>query len=134
MLSTKPSQRAARYTRIKAFGHHFRVEDSTSCRMQTYDSGVASVFQVPMLDARDVSVNYVRVLRDILKLDYRQLRIPIILFQCKWMKRQDNRGNPTYIRGDARFLVVNFRHKLARAFNSFIFPSQATQVFFFDDV
>jgi hypothetical protein len=69
--------------------------------MQTYDNGVASVFQVPMLDARDVVVNYVGVLKDILKLDYKQVRTLIILFRCEWMKRQDNRGNPTYIRDDA---------------------------------
>jgi archaeosine-15-forming tRNA-guanine transglycosylase len=69
-----------------------------------------------------------------LKLDYGQLRTPIILFRCEWMKRQDNRGNPTYIRDDAGFLVVNFRHKLARASDAFIFPSQATQVFFSEDV
>jgi hypothetical protein len=57
---------------MKAFGNHFRVEDNSSTRMQTYDSGVASNFQVPLADATDVSVNYVGVLKDILKLDYGQ--------------------------------------------------------------
>jgi hypothetical protein len=54
LLSTKPSQRAFRYTRMKAFGNHFRVEDTASTTMQTYDCGVASVFQVPVVDARDL--------------------------------------------------------------------------------
>jgi hypothetical protein len=50
------------------------------------------------------------------------------------MKRQDNRGNPTYVRDEAGFLVVNFRHKLLKTSDPFIFPSQATQVFFSDEV
>jgi hypothetical protein len=41
--------------------------------MQMYNSGVASVFQVPTLDSIDVPVNYVRILKDILKLDYEVL-------------------------------------------------------------
>jgi hypothetical protein len=134
MLSTKPSQRAARYIRMKVFGNHFRVEDDSSCRLQTYDSGVAFVFQVPSADATDVSVNYVGVLKDILKLNYGPIRTPIILFRCEWMKRRDNRDNPTYIKDDAGFLVVNFRHKLPKTSDPFIFPSQATQVFFSDEV
>jgi hypothetical protein len=134
MLSMKPSQRAVRYTQMKAFGNHFRVEDNSSCCLQTYDSGVASMFQVPSADATDVSVNYVGVLKDILKLNYGHVRTPIILFCCEWMKRRDNRGNPTYIKDDARFMVVNFRHKLPKTSDPFIFPSQATQVFFSDEV
>jgi hypothetical protein len=30
LLVTKPSQRATRYTKIKAFGNHFRVDDEAS--------------------------------------------------------------------------------------------------------
>jgi hypothetical protein len=88
MMSTKPSQRVVCYTRMKAFENHFRVEDVASTWLQTYDSGVASIFQVPMPDARDVSMNYVGVLKDILKLDYKLVRTLIILFRCEWMKRQ----------------------------------------------
>jgi hypothetical protein len=134
LLSTKPSQRAFRYTRMKAFGNHLRVEDTTSTTMQTYDCGVASVFQVPMVDARDLSVNYVGVLKDILKLDYGPVRTPILLFRCKWIKSEDNRGNATYISDDAGFLVVNFRYKLPRTCDPLIFPSQTIQVFFSNDV
>ena len=35
-----------------------------------------------------------------------------------------------YTRNESGFLVVNFRHKLPRLAEPFIFPSQATQVFF----
>jgi hypothetical protein len=48
-----------------------------------YNSGVASVFDVPTKDARDVSVNSVGVLKDVLKLNYGPLRNPLILLQCE---------------------------------------------------
>jgi hypothetical protein len=48
----------------------------------------------------------------------------------EWMKRQDNQGNPTYTKDDAGFLIINFRHKLPRMEEPFIFSSQTTQVFF----
>jgi hypothetical protein len=83
LLSTKPSQRATRYTRMKAFANHFRVEDSASAYLRTYDSGVASIFQEPTADAAHVSMNYVGVLKDILKLDYRPLHSPVILLRCE---------------------------------------------------
>jgi hypothetical protein len=132
LLFMKPSQRAIRYCRMKAFGNHFRVEDAASTCMQRYDSGVASVFTIPTADARDVSVNYVGVLKDILKLDYGPLSSPIFLLRCQWAKQRDSRGNPTYTRDNAGFLVVNLRHNLPRLSDPFIFASQTTQVFYSD--
>ncbi len=132
LLSKKPSQVATRYTRILAFGNRFRVDDDTSARMVSYNSGVASVFSQPAQSDDAASVPYVGVLQDILLLDYGALQTPVILLRCEWVKPFDNRGNPTYIRDDDGFLVVNFRHKLPRLSEPFIFPSQATQVFFSD--
>ena len=134
LLCSRPSQKATRYTRMRAFGNHFRVEDSQSALLQTYDSGIASIFEVPTIDSQsEVSLNYVGVLQDILKLDYGPLRTPVILFRCEWLKREDNRGNSTYVRDDAGFMVVNSRHKVPKMSDPFIFPSQATQVFFSND-
>jgi hypothetical protein len=126
LLCTKPSKRTTRYGRMKAFRNHLRAENSATAQMQTYDSSVASVFQVPGADTTEVSLNYVGVVKDILKLDYESLR-------CSWLKRQDARDNRTFSRDDARFLVVNFRHKMPQMSDPFIFSSQATQVFFPDD-
>jgi hypothetical protein len=133
LLCMKPSQRATRYRRMKAFGNPFRVEDDASVHMLTYDSGVASVFQVSTEDATDVSVNYVGVVKDILKLDYRPMSRPIVLMRCQWTKRSNNRGKPTYIRDDAGFLIVNVRHSLSRMSDPFIFAAQAIQLFYSDD-
>jgi len=81
-----------------------------------------------------MSIPYVGVLQDILLLDYGPLQTPVILLRCEWVKPFDNQRNPTHSRDDDGFLVVNFRHKLPRLAEPFIFPSQATQVFFSDVV
>ena len=115
---------------MKSFENHWCVDDGNAGRFQTYNSGVASVFEVPVQDAMDVLVNYIGVLKDILKLDYGPLHTPIILFRCQWIKTSDNRGRPTYVCDNSGFLTVNFMHKLPRMSDPFIFSSQATQVFF----
>jgi hypothetical protein len=134
MMCSRPSRLATRYTRMKAYGNHFRVEDPQSMALKTYDSGVASVFHMPSVGSEEVTLNYVGVLKDIFKLDYGPLRTPVILLRCEWMKQFDNRGNPTYVRDEAGFMVVNFRHKVPQMLDPFIFPSQATQVFWSDEV
>jgi hypothetical protein len=118
---------------MKAYGNHFTVDDPTTVQLQTYNSGFASIFHVPTEDAREVSINYVGVLKDILKLDYRPLHTHVNLMKCEWMKKADNRGNNTYAQDEAGFLLVNFCHKLPRMADPFIFPTHATQVFFSDD-
>jgi hypothetical protein len=55
------------------------MEDEASSCMLISNSSSASVFQVSMADARDVSVNHVKVVKDILKLDYGPLSSPVIL-------------------------------------------------------
>lgn len=135
MLARKPSQKCLRYEIIKAFGNHFRVQNNETDGLKTYDSGVATVADAPLLDARDVSsINYVGVLKDILKLNYGPVQSPIILLRCEWIKKVDRQNNPTtYIWDDSGFLMVNFKHKLPKLEDPFIFPSQATQVFFSED-
>jgi hypothetical protein len=104
------------------------------CSLGNHPNGQpGSIVHVPTEDAREISINYFGVLKDILKLDYRPLRTHVNLMKCEWMKRADNRGNNTYAQDEAGFLLVNFRHKLPGMADPFIFPTQATQVFFSDD-
>lgn len=100
--------------------------------MQTYDNSVASIFKVPTADSTNVLINYIGILKDILKLDYGPLHAPVILLRCEWFKQEDNRGNSTYKRDEVGFLVANSHHKLPRLSDSFIFYSQVIQVFFSD--
>ena len=55
---------------MKAYGNHFKIDDPTIVQLQTYDNGITSIFHVPTKDVKEVSINYVGVLKDILKLDY----------------------------------------------------------------
>ena len=132
LLSKKPAQRATRYCRVLAFGNHFRVEDEHTTHLLSYNNGVASIFQQQSKNGEESAVNYVGVLRDILELDYGTLSTRIILLRCDWVKTHDTQGNPTYMRDEASFLLVNFRHTQPRMLEPSIFPSQATQVFFSD--
>jgi hypothetical protein len=45
LLRSKPSQVAMRYTRMKAYANHFRVEDLKNRLLQTFNSGIASMFE-----------------------------------------------------------------------------------------
>jgi hypothetical protein len=58
--------------------------------LRTYDNGIASVFETPTLDATNVFVNHIGVLKDIQKLNYGLMHTPIIIFRCEWMKMKDN--------------------------------------------
>ncbi len=62
---------------MKAYGNHFRVEVPKSRLLQTSDNGIASMFEQQIVDAKDqMSIKYVGVLKDILKLDYGHVQSP----------------------------------------------------------
>jgi hypothetical protein len=42
-LCSEPSQVAIQFTRIKAYGNHFKVAESKSELLQTFDSGITSI-------------------------------------------------------------------------------------------
>jgi hypothetical protein len=71
---------------MKTYGNHFRVEDSKSILSSTYNSGIASIFDMPTIDTSDVFVNYVGVLKDIFKLDYGLVHTLVVLLKCEWIK------------------------------------------------
>ncbi len=94
--------------------------------MQTFDSGVASLFDMLTLGAKNLSLNFVGVLKDILKLDYGYLHTLVVNFRCEWIKQEDTRRNPTYVRNDVGFLKIIFFLKLPLSYEPFIFPCQTT--------
>jgi len=54
LISKKPLEKALQYSRMKAFGNHFKVDDEANHQLETYDCGVAFVFQVPALNLQDM--------------------------------------------------------------------------------
>jgi hypothetical protein len=82
----------------------------------------------------DATVKYVSVIKDILKLNYGPISTPIIFIQCAWVRnRNDVRGNPTYKRNQAGFLVCNFRYMMAKDEEPFVFPTQVQRMLFMDE-
>ena len=68
--------------------------------LQTYDSGVASVFHMPPMRLEEVTLNY------------GPFHTLVIFLRCEWMKQHDNRGNFTYVRNNVGFMVVNLCHRI----------------------
>lgn len=101
--------------------------------LQTYNSGVAFVFHMSE-GSESIVLNYVGVLKDILKLNYGPLCTLVILCRCEWMKHCNNWGNLTYVINNVVLMVVNFCHKVPKMSEPFIFPNQATQVFWSEEV
>ncbi len=48
------------------------------------------MFDVPTFDVTSVTMNFVGVLKDILKLNYEPIHTPIIILKCEWVKGMDN--------------------------------------------
>ncbi len=76
-------------------------------------------------------MNYVGMIKDIMQLDYGLASTLIILLRCEWIKCTYNQGSNIYIKDDARFLVVNFKHtsSLSSENHSYFLP-KLHKVFF----
>lgn len=133
LLCSRPSQTTLRYTSTKAYGNHFRVEDSKSILLFTYDNGIALVFDMPSIDTINASMNYVGVLKNIFKLYYGPMRTPMILFMCEWIKWRDNWGNPILCTKWCRILHSKILPQVAIIIEALHFSfSNYTSVFFCD--
>jgi hypothetical protein len=65
---------------MKAYEKQFRMEYLKNNSMQTFDSGIASIFDMSTFDAKDVSLNFVGVLKDIFKIDYHHFHTHVVIF------------------------------------------------------
>jgi hypothetical protein len=121
---------------LKAYGNHYQVSSCSTHGMVNYDYGVESIFNQWCMQVHDedVDVQYISVLKDIYLLDYDPVSSPIVLMQCEWVQNGiETRGNLTYQRDEAEFLLANFRYIMVDHEEPFIFPSQTQEVFFVDD-
>ncbi len=129
---------ASRYTKMKAYGNHYRVFINTYGNTSaTYDYGVASIFHQEQQSTKGTrlgALQYVGISKDIILLDYGLISQPVILFKCDWVRNGlDRWGNATYMRDDDGFLLVKFRQLKARVDEPYVFPAQVQQVFYAND-
>jgi hypothetical protein len=112
LLCTKHGLSIVKYVKAKGSNNNFRVLDHKTNLLQIFDSSVTLVLQQLDVDARAIQLNYVGVLKDIVQLNYGLVNTPTILLRCEWIKHTNSWGSNIYIKDDARFMVVNFKHKL----------------------
>ena len=132
-LSTPPSHKARLFKSMKAYGNFFRVS-SVEGKFVTADSGVSATCETIQrsgpFDRNTIvgSVTYFGRIVEIIELDYGQLK-PIVLL-CDWVE-PIWRGPTACLRKDKYgFTSLKLRRLMRRSANSFIFPVQASKIFF----
>ena len=132
-LSMPPSLKTRSFKSMKAYGQQFRV-CSAEFNLLTSDSGVTvtseTVQRSSIADAHTVTgpVTYYGKVQEILELDYGSLK-PVLLL-CDWVA-PISRGPAACQKVDKYgFTLVKFSRLMRRSANSFVFPLQASKVFF----
>jgi hypothetical protein len=129
-LSRPPTWRAYTYERMWAYANHYHVDIESRLRYLTYGFGVACIFrQASCSSTWDQNfvmgnLNYVRVLKEILIVDYAGL--PIVLFKCSWILA-NIRGNATIRHDEHGFWMVNLARQLSPIVEPYVFPTFVTQ-------
>ena len=134
-LSVPPKLVTKLYSRMEAYGNHYRCDDGSSAGMVSYDCGVASILSAQASSSGEVlgQIHYVGVLKHIRVMDYGKVATRIALMECDWVRHgSDDNGEPTYKRDESGFLLANFSCMLEHAHESFVLPSQVQQVFYAD--
>jgi hypothetical protein len=134
-LSVPPKLVTKLYSRMQAYGNHYRCDDGSSAGMVSYDCGVASILRTQGSTTEGVmgQIHYVGVLKHIRVMDYGKAITPIILMECEWVRHGvDDLGEATYKRDEAGFLLANFSCMLEHPDDPFVLPSQVQQVFYAD--
>lgn len=134
-LSVPPKLITKLYSRMEAYGNHFRCDDGTSAGMVSYDCGVASILSAQGSTSGEVlgQIHYVGVLKHIRVMDYGKMTKRVALMECDWVRHGvDDNGEPTYKRDESGFLLANFSCMVDHARDSFVLPSQVQQVFYAD--
>lgn len=134
-LSMAPKLVTKLYSRMTAYGNHFRCDDGTSDGMVTFDCGVASILIAQGTENGEVlgQIHYVGILKHIRVMDYGRLSTPIALMECDWVRNGvDEMGESTYKRDEAGFLLANFSCMLQPHLDPFVLPCQVQQVFYSD--
>ena len=132
-LSVPPKLVTKLYSRMQAYGNHYRCDDGSSAGMVSYDCGVASILKTQGSTIGGVmgQIHYVGVLKHIRVMDYGKVITPITLMECDWVRNGvDGLGEAAYKRDESGFLLANFSCMLEHPDEPFVLPSQVQQVFY----
>jgi hypothetical protein len=96
-LSVPPKLVTKLYSRMDAYGNHFRCDDGSSARMVSFNCGVASILSAQGFTSGDIlgQIHYVGVLKHIRVMDYGKVSKRIALMECDWVRHGvDDNGGP----------------------------------------
>jgi hypothetical protein len=134
--SRGPLEMATAFKSMYSFGNHFRVR-SAEQSMRTCDSGVAATFkQVCRNRIRDVNlvhadVEYVGHIEEILEVNYK--RHCVVVLVCDFVKANYRGENATIKKDNWGFTLANYNRRPGIICkDSFAFPKQCEQVFYYD--
>lgn len=125
-LSCPPSRSALSYKHMWAYGSHFRCDSGEGASHVAYDGGVALVESEVVAGCIDVGT-----VEDIFLVSFGPLKS--VVMRVSWIKHVDE-GRRTIKKDGHGFWTVRFSAREdSEVRNKYIFPCNATQVFFVDD-
>lgn len=132
-IAQPPSRLALRFSRMWAYGNHFRTDNEQHCRRHsTYDSAICTIFTETVggsdgeLGVAEATLKYVGILKDILMVSFGALKVT--LMRASWIPMQNGHETATRIRDQYGFFLVNHDRRLPAMEAPYVFPSQVSQV------
>jgi hypothetical protein len=132
-IASPPSRLALRFSRMWAYGNHFRTDNEQhSRRHSTYDSAIATIFIEPARGGGaggvvpEATLEYVGILKEILMVSFGALKVT--LMRASWINMDNGDGAPNTVRDDCGFFLVKHDRRLPAMEAPYVFPSQVSQV------
>jgi hypothetical protein len=132
-IANPPSRLALRFSRMWAYGNHFRTDNEQHARRHsTYDSAIATIFTEHIRggDANSVVVEatlqYVGILKEILMVSFGALKVN--LMRASWINMDNGNGAPSTVRDECGFFLGNPERRLPALEAPYVSPSQVSQV------
>jgi len=134
-LSMLPTLRVQSFNSMKAYGNHFQVCSGES-NLVTMNSDITvtceTVQQSSVSDSNPVlgKVTYFGKVVEILELDYGRLKS--ILLLCDWIAPIWRGPTASLNKNKYGFTLIKLSRLMRHSGNSFVFPLQASQIYFLD--
>ena len=137
-IAQPPLRLALRFSRMWAYGNHFRTDNEQHCRRHsTYDSAICTIFTETIgggdegdsAGLAEATLQYVGILKEILVVSFGALKIT--LMRASWIPMENGNESPNRTRDQYGFFLVRHERRLPAMEAPYVFPSQVSQVIHF---
>ena len=129
-ISQPPSRLALRFSRMWAYGNHYRTDNEQFRRRHsTYDSAICTIFTETVEGGSglaEATLQYVGILKDILVVSFGALKVT--LMRASWIPMHNADESPNRLRDQYGFFLVKQDRRLPAMEAPYVFPSQVSQV------